>query len=95
MENEPAWLEPFHYSRLYNFALDFDNDTSRNENHVRFNMLHYGRYSKEDGKYIFDIDTLQKVNQGNIWFSIRGVSRWMSDIGFTDKDRPLNRPLMN
>ena len=95
MENEPALLKPFHYSRIYNFALDYDNDTSRDENRVRFNMLHYGRYSKEDDKYIFDIDTLQHVNDGNIWFSIRGVSRWMSDLGFTDKDRPLNRPLMN
>jgi hypothetical protein len=95
MENEPRWLKPFHYSRLYNFALDYDNDTSRDEKDVRFNMLHYGYYNKERGNYIFDIDTLQHINQGNIWFSIRGVSRWMSDLGFTDKDRPVNRPSMN
>ncbi len=95
MEKEAFRLKPFHYSRLYNFALDYDNDTSRNEKTVRFNMLHYGYYNKEKGKYTFDIDTLQHINQGNIWFSIRGVSRWMSDMGFTDKDRPLNRPLLN
>jgi hypothetical protein len=95
MENEPRWLKPFHYSRLYNFAPDFDNDTNRDESRVRFNMLHYGFYSKEKGKYIFNIDTLQNINNGNIWFSIRGVSKWMSDLGFTDKDRPLNLPLMN
>src|SRR5580765_2999695 len=56
MENEPRWLKPFHYSRLYNFALDYDNDTNRDENLARFNMLHYGFYNKEKGKYIFDID---------------------------------------
>ena len=95
MENEPYWLKPFHYSRLYNFALDYDQDTNRDEHRVRFNMLHYGFYNQEKGKYIFDIDTLQHINQGNIWFSIRGVSKWMSDLGFTDKDRPMNRPLMN
>jgi hypothetical protein len=95
MENEPQWMKPFHYSRIYNFALDYDNDTSRNENLVRFNMLHYGFYNKERGKYIFDIDTIQQVNQGDIWFSIRGVSKWMSDLGFTDKDRPVNRPSLN
>jgi hypothetical protein len=95
MENEPSLLRPFHYSRLYNFALDFDNDTSRDEKQVRFNMLHYGHYRKEEDKYIFDIDTLQHVNNGNIWFSIRGVSQWMSALGFTDKDRPVNRPSMN
>src|SRR5450432_66743 len=95
MEQEPQWLKPFHYSRIYNVALDFDNDTSRNENKVRFNMLHYGYYSKVKGKYIFDLDTLQRINQGNIWFSIRGVSKWMSELGFTDKDRPVNRPSLN
>jgi hypothetical protein len=95
MEHEPRWLKPFHYSRIYNFALDYDNDSDKNEQRVRFNMLHYGYFSKEKNKYIFDIDTLQRVNQGNIWFSIRGVSKWMSDLGFTDKDRPVNHPLMN
>jgi hypothetical protein len=95
MENEPRWLTPFHYSRLYNFALDYDNDSSRDEHHVRFNMLHYGYYNNEKKKYIFDIDTIQHMNQGDIWFSIRGVSKWMSDLGYTDKDRPLNHPSLN
>ena len=95
MENEPRWLIPFHYSRIYNFALDYDNDTTRDEKKVRFNMLHYGHFDKNKADYVFDIDTLQHVNQGNIWFSIRGVSRWMSDLGFSDKDRPLNRPSLN
>jgi hypothetical protein len=95
MENEPRWLKPFHYSRIYNFALDYDNDTSRDEKKVRFNMLHYGHFDKGKGDYVFDIDTLQHINQGNIWFSIRGVSKWMSDLGFSDKDRPLNRPSIN
>jgi len=95
MEDEPRRLKPFHYSRLYNFALDYDNDSSRDEKHVRFNMLHYGFYDKQKEKYIFDIDTLKNINQGNIWYSIRGVSKWMSNLGFTDKDRPLNRPLLN
>lgn len=95
MENEPVWLKPFHYSRLYNFSLDYDNDTAREEKKVRFNMLHYGYYSNERRQYIFDIDTLKKVNQGNIWFSIRGVSNWMSQLGLTDKDRPTNYPGMN
>ena len=95
MEHEPRRLEPFHYSRIYNFALDFDSDSTSNEKRVRFNMLHYGYFDKEKNRYVFDIDTLQHINKGNIWFSIRGVSKWMSDLGFTDKDRPLNHPLMN
>jgi hypothetical protein len=95
MEKEASWLMPFHYSRLYNFALDYDNDSTRDENRVRFNMLHYGRYDSQKGKYIFDIDTLQRINQGDLWFSIRGVARWMNDLGFSDKDRPLNHPFMD
>ncbi|HEY8733193.1 MAG TPA: hypothetical protein VIL90_01425, partial [Puia sp.] len=95
METEPRWPKPFYYSRLYNFALDFDNDTGKNEKRVRYNMLHYGYYNKEKGQYIFDIDNLQHSNHGNIWFSIRGVSKWMNDLGYSDKDRPMNRPDMN
>jgi hypothetical protein len=95
MEGEPRWLKPFHYSRIYNFASDYDNDSTPNEKKVRFNMLHYGYFNKEKNKYIFEIDTLQHINQGNIWFSIRGVSKWMSDLGLTDKDRPLNHPHLN
>ncbi len=95
MEKEPRWLRPFHYSRLYNFALDFDNQAVSDTSDLKFNMLHYGYYNREQQKYIFDIDTLQHVNDGNIWFSIRGVSAWMNKLGFTDKDRPLNRPGMN
>ena len=63
MEDEPQWLRPFHYSRLYNFALDYDNDTTKNENLVRFNMLHYGFYDKGRNRYIFNIDTLKTINQ--------------------------------
>jgi hypothetical protein len=95
MEYEPRWLRPFHYSRLYNFASDYDNDTSRDVSRVSFNMLHYGFYNVDKGKYIFNIDTIQHINQGNIWYSIRGVSKWMSDLGYTDKDRPLNKPFLN
>ena len=92
MEDEPRFVKPFHYSRIYNVALDFDNDTGRQENKIRFNMLHYGYFNNQRGKYIFDIDTLQRINQGNIWFSIRGVSGWMNNLGFSDKDRPVNYP---
>ncbi|MDP4131517.1 MAG: hypothetical protein Q8939_15265 [Bacteroidota bacterium] len=95
MEDEPKWLKPFHYSRLYNFALDFDNDTKHQGEEVQFNMLHYGYYRTDLKKYVFDLDTLKSINRGNIWYSIRGVSKWMNDLGYTDKDRPLNRPGMN
>jgi hypothetical protein len=95
MEREAKWLRPFHYSRLYNFALDYDNDTLHQGEEVQFNMLHYGYYNTGLKKYVFDIDTLQHINDGNIWFSIRGVSAWMSERGYSDKDRPLNRPGMN
>ena len=92
METDPKLLKPFHYSRLYNFALDYDNDTNRGTEGVRYNMLHYGHFDNGKQKYVFDIDTLQHINQGDVWFSIRGVNKWMSDMGLSDKDRPLNKP---
>ena len=91
METEPKWLKPFHYSRLYNFALDFDNDTNTNYPGVKYNMLHYGFWDKGKNDYYFNIDDLKKVNDGQIWYSIRGVNRWMSDRGFSDKDRPVTK----
>ncbi len=95
IEEEPRWLKPFHYSRLYNVALDYDTDTIHEGKEVRFNMLHYGQYDAARNKYVFLIDTLQKINNGNIWYSVRGVSQKMSQLGFGEKDRPLDRPGMD
>src|SRR6185437_12919289 len=74
---------------------DFDNDTKHQGEEVQFNMLHYGYYRSDLKRYVFDLDTLRNINRGNIWYSIRGVSKWMNDLGYTDKDRPVNRPGMN
>jgi hypothetical protein len=95
MEDDPKWLKPFHQSRLYNFTSDYDTAGNMDVKMVRFNMLHYGYYNRETGKYVFNIDTIQNINHGNIWYSIRGVSKWMSDLGYTDKDRPVNHPDMD
>ena len=89
METEPQWLKPFHYSRLYNFALDYDNDKNQHYSGVHYNMLHYGTWDANKKDYVFNIDTLKKINDGVIWYSIRGVSSWMNDKGFTDRDRPV------
>ncbi|MBS1598716.1 MAG: hypothetical protein JST75_10875 [Bacteroidetes bacterium] len=91
METNPRWLQPFHYSRLYNFALDFDNQKSQNYPGVKYNMLHYGYWDGNKQDYVFDIDTLKKINNGIVWYSIRGVAAWMNDKGFTDKDRPVTK----
>lgn len=95
MEREPKWLKPFHYSRLYNATLDYDNDTVHPGNAVQFNMLHYGSYRSDLKKYVFDIDTIQRINQGNIWFSFRGVPRWMVNKGYKQSERSVDRPGMD
>jgi len=95
IENDPKWLMPFHYNRLYNFALDFDNDSSENYPGVKYNMLHYGRWNQGKREYEFNIDALQKINDGQLWFSIRGVAMWMAKKGFTERDRPVTRPGMD
>jgi hypothetical protein len=95
MENDLHWLTPFHYHRLYNFALDFDNDSLHQQAPPQFNMLHYGNWDPQAGKYHFDIDQIANLNHSVVWYSIRGVSRWMDKLGFTDKDRPVNVPGMD
>jgi hypothetical protein len=94
-ENDMQWLKPFHYTRMYNFALDFDNDLLHDFPAVQFNMLHYGYWNKEEGKYHFDIDGIKDLNKAEVWYSIRGVPLWMSKKGFTDKDRPVTVPGMD
>ncbi|PWT73236.1 MAG: hypothetical protein C5B59_13860 [Bacteroidetes bacterium] len=89
METDPKWLRPFHSSRIYNFALDYDNDTSSKYPGVKYNMLHYGFWNQEKKEYYFNIDDLKKINNGNIWYSIRGVPAWMNNKGFTERDRPV------
>ena len=89
MEDQPQFIRPFHHSRLYNFALDFDNDTVHSFQQVRYNMLHYGAWDKSLGKYHFTIEDLQKVNGGDVWFSIMGPPLWMYKKGFTLADRPV------
>jgi hypothetical protein len=89
MENELHWLEPFHYSRLYNMALDFDNDTLHAYPSIQYNMLHYGYWDPVKKDYHFNIDDIKKLNGALVWFSIRGVSRWMDKRGFRERDRPV------
>jgi hypothetical protein len=95
METDQHWLEPFHYHRLYNFALDFDNDSLNHPGPPQFTMLHYGNWDPKEGKYHFDIDDIANVDHHVVWYSIRGVSRWMDKQGFTDKDRPVSIPGMD
>jgi hypothetical protein len=94
-ENEPRWLKPFYYGRLYKLTLNYDNDTCRDDKNVHFNMLNDGIYSSAKAGYIFDIDSVRQENAGNIWFSMMGMSKWMSEPGITESYRPTNRPLMN
>jgi hypothetical protein len=89
VEYEPEWIRPFHYSRLYNFTLDFDNDTVHAYPNIQYNMLHYGSWDQGRKAYHFLIDDLEQVNQGNIWFSLRGVPMWMNNKGYSDRDRPV------
>ena len=89
VEFEPQWIRPFHYSRLYNVSLDFDNDTVHAYPNIVYNMLHYGSWDPIRQSYHFLFDDVKKVNQGNIWFSLRGVPMWMNKRGYSEHDRPV------
>ena len=92
MEYELQWLRPFHYSRLYNMALDYDNDTVHTFPGIQFNMLHYGFWDQGRHDYHFNIDDIKKENEGEVWYSIRGVSKWMDKKGFAERERPVTFP---
>ena len=95
MESELGWLRPFHYSRLYNLALDYDNDTVDAYPNIKYNMLHYGYWDPGIQDYHFNIDDIRRVNGGEVWYSIRGVPLWMDKKGASEKDRPVTWPGMD
>jgi hypothetical protein len=95
MESELQWLKPFHYNRLYNVSLDYDNDTVHRFPDVRFNMLHYGYWDNSTGDYHFNVDDIKASNGSEVWYSLRGVPMWMDRKGYTDRDRPVTMPGMD
>ncbi|HLK27455.1 MAG TPA: hypothetical protein VKT28_02655 [Puia sp.] len=87
-EVDAKWLKPFHYSRLYTFTLDFDNDNVNAYPNNKYNMLHNGHWDNEKKTYSFFLNDIKKENDGNTWFSIIGLPAWM------DKDEYKNlRPV--
>lgn len=75
---DPKWVKPFHYSRLYTFVMDFDNDNVNAYPKNKYNMLHNGHWDHEANDYSFFMDKVVKENRGNVWFSIMGLPSWMN-----------------
>ncbi len=91
---DAKWLKPFHYSRLYTFALDFDNDNAHAYPTNKYNMLHNGRWEAEKNDYAFFMDDIKKQNSGNVWFSIMGKPLWMNKKEYENL-RPVTQTEMN
>jgi len=89
-EQEPQWIKPFHYSRLYSFALDYDNDTVHAYPNIQYNMLHYGPWDEKKRSYHFLTDDLQKENNGVLWLDLMGGSTALTKKGFGNPYFPMN-----
>jgi len=81
-------VKPFHYSRLYTFAMDFDNDNANAYPKNKYNMLHNGYWDNVTKDYSFFIDRLVKENGANVWCSIMGLPAWMNKKEF-ENNRPV------
>jgi len=84
----PQWVKPFHYSRLYTFAMDFDNDNVDAYPKNKYNMLHNGHWDNAVNDYSFFIDKIVKENGGNVWCSIMGLPLSMNKKEF-ENSRPV------
>ncbi|MDR3712211.1 MAG: hypothetical protein P4L51_05305 [Puia sp.] len=95
VEQEPAWVRPFHENRVYTYASYFDDDTVNEYPHNRYDLRHFGFWNTGLRQYSYFMDDLHKANGARTWYSIRGPSLWLARQGFTDKDRPLTKPGMD
>jgi hypothetical protein len=75
---DPTWVKPFHYSRLYTFAMDFDSDNVNAYPKNTYNMLHNGHWDKNANDYSFFMDKVVKKNGAIVWYSIMGLPLWMN-----------------
>jgi hypothetical protein len=82
------WIKPFHYSRLYSFAMDFDDDNVNAYPKNKYNMLHNGHWDNAANDYFFFIDNIVKENGGNVWRSIMGLPLSMNKKEF-ENSRPV------
>jgi len=85
---DPKWVKPFHYSRLYTFAMDFDNDNVNAYPKNKYNMLHNGYWDYTTNNYSSFMDKIVKENGGNVWCSIMGLPAWMNKKEWENK-RPI------
>jgi hypothetical protein len=87
-EVDAKWVKPFHFSRLYTFSMDFDNDNVHAYPKNKYNMLHNGHWDSEAKEYSFFIDRIVKENEGNVWCSVMGLPLWMNKKEWENK-RPV------
>ena len=88
------WAKPFHYLRLYSFAVDFDNDIVNPYPQNKYNMLHFVDWGIQGTDYSFFFDSLVTQNNCTVWCSIRGLPASANEKQFQD-NRPVTLPGMD
>ncbi|MBS1949183.1 MAG: hypothetical protein JST47_15590 [Bacteroidetes bacterium] len=89
-EVDAKWVKPFHYSRLYTFALDFDNDNANAYPKNKYNMLHNGQWDTQKKEYVSFMANIKQQYNGNVWCSIMGKPLWMNDARYENL-RPVTQ----
>jgi hypothetical protein len=89
---QPALLQPFQQTRLYQMMDYYDVDTvnAYPNNKISLNALHLPQLQQPR----YYADSLR--HYGNqLWMSIRGQSKELQRQGLTEKDKPVTRPGMD
>lgn len=83
------YIEPFKWLRMYATADLFDADSANAYPGNKINVSRLGfRYL--DTIFRHYSDDIALVNT-KMWYSVRGVPKWMNNIGLWDKERPLTK----
>jgi hypothetical protein len=93
-EVDAKWMKPFHYSRLYAYTQDFDDDKTNSYPATKYNMVHSAHWDADAADNGFFYDKIIKETGGNIWLSIIGNPAWMDKKEYENM-RPVTQPNMD
>ncbi len=90
-EIDMKWVRPFHYSRLYCYTANFDNDTVHAYPDAKYNAVYFGYWNGAINDYYLYVEKLKKELNGVAWYTPQGLPAWMSRNGYADKGRGVTK----
>jgi hypothetical protein len=92
---EAKWAEPFYYTRIYAYTVNFDTDTIHSYPDIQYNMLFFGYWGMSMQDYFFPMEETEKQYGHKAWYAMSGLSFRMSKGDYRARGRPVTIPGMD